>query len=188
MSIGYQKGQYWVPDEVYAKFAQRESYKKLLRATRKAGFTFHSEYSYNARRYTAEIITLEQFKGSAQWYIIKHNNAYDPNPMAAVCTAIRQSGRMTPLVSALCLEIEVELLADAYKIAVARQAEQARLETKLNLVLAELADTLALLAPPYECEDCIGMKEHGCYCLTMGALQPGGPAPLPAPYDEDDDL
>lgn len=28
----------------------------------------------------------------------------------------------------------------------------------------------------YECEDCIGMKEHGCYCQAMGARKPGGPA------------
>jgi hypothetical protein len=30
-------------------------------------------------------------------------------------------------------------------------------------------------APRYECEDCIGMREHGCYCQTMGAREPGGP-------------
>lgn len=142
MSIGYQKGQYWVPDEVYAKFAQRESYKKLLTATRIAGFTFHSEYSYNARRYTAEIITLEQFKGSAQWYIVKHNNAYDPNPMAALTRAIRESGRATPLVSVLCLEIEVELLRDAYKEQQRREAETMRLEGKLVAALMILEDAL----------------------------------------------
>lgn len=28
----------------------------------------------------------------------------------------------------------------------------------------------------YPCEDCIGMKEHGCYCKKMNAIQPGGPA------------
>jgi hypothetical protein len=26
----------------------------------------------------------------------------------------------------------------------------------------------------YECENCIGMREHGCYCKAMGARQPGG--------------
>jgi hypothetical protein len=32
-------------------------------------------------------------------------------------------------------------------------------------------------APDYECEDCIGMMNtHGCYCMAMGARQPGGPA------------
>jgi hypothetical protein len=29
--------------------------------------------------------------------------------------------------------------------------------------------------PTFECEDCIGMAEHGCYCAAMGAEQPGGP-------------
>ena len=28
----------------------------------------------------------------------------------------------------------------------------------------------------YPCEDCIGMKEHGCYCKNMNAVRPGGPA------------
>lgn len=27
-----------------------------------------------------------------------------------------------------------------------------------------------------ECEDCIGMKQHGCYCAAHGATKPGGPA------------
>jgi len=34
--------------------------------------------------------------------------------------------------------------------------------------------------PDYECQDCIGMIEHGCYCQAMGATQPGGPAALAA--------
>lgn len=28
----------------------------------------------------------------------------------------------------------------------------------------------------YECQNCIGMMDQGCYCKTMGALRPGGPA------------
>lgn len=28
----------------------------------------------------------------------------------------------------------------------------------------------------YECENCIGMIEHGCYCQAMGAVAPGGPS------------
>lgn len=27
----------------------------------------------------------------------------------------------------------------------------------------------------YQCEDCIGMKDYGCYCKSVGAIQPGGP-------------
>lgn len=26
----------------------------------------------------------------------------------------------------------------------------------------------------YECEDCIGMKEYGCFCMANGADRPGG--------------
>lgn len=29
----------------------------------------------------------------------------------------------------------------------------------------------------YKCQDCIGMREHGCYCQNRGALKPGGPFP-----------
>lgn len=32
--------------------------------------------------------------------------------------------------------------------------------------------------PDYECQDCIGMKEHGCYCQSVGAVAPGGPLPV----------
>lgn len=27
----------------------------------------------------------------------------------------------------------------------------------------------------YECENCIGMAAHGCYCKAMGAIGPDGP-------------
>lgn len=30
----------------------------------------------------------------------------------------------------------------------------------------------------YECQDCIGMKAHGCYCQAVGAIASGGPLPL----------
>lgn len=26
----------------------------------------------------------------------------------------------------------------------------------------------------YECQDCIGMKEYGCFCMANGASEPGG--------------
>jgi hypothetical protein len=29
----------------------------------------------------------------------------------------------------------------------------------------------------FECQDCLGMKEHGCYCAAVGAIAPGGPLP-----------
>lgn len=27
--------------------------------------------------------------------------------------------------------------------------------------------------PHFKCEDCIGMREHGCWCDAMGASAPG---------------
>ena len=32
------------------------------------------------------------------------------------------------------------------------------------------------MSATFECEDCIGMKQHGCYCAAMGATKPGGPS------------
>ena len=29
--------------------------------------------------------------------------------------------------------------------------------------------------PDYECENCIGMPEYGCYCRAHNAIAPGGP-------------
>lgn len=30
--------------------------------------------------------------------------------------------------------------------------------------------------PDYECQNCIGMPEYGCYCQTHGAVAPCKPA------------
>lgn len=29
--------------------------------------------------------------------------------------------------------------------------------------------------PSFDCEDCIGMAEHGCYCSAVGAIAPCTP-------------
>lgn len=176
MSLGYQKGRYWVPDDRFAQYAQRGSYKALLRAVFKAGFGTNVEYSYNARVYMAEIITIERFKGSANPYIVKHNNAYDANPMAALSKAIRASDYATPLVKLCCLEIEAELLREAVVAAQKRERLMAKLEAAIDALAA-------VFQPPYRCENCLGMIEHGCYCQAMGCPAPGVP-----PVDEDDDL
>lgn len=31
--------------------------------------------------------------------------------------------------------------------------------------------------PAWQCQNCIGMAEHGCYCSAVGAVAPGGPLP-----------
>lgn len=122
MSLGYVKGKFWVPDERYARYTELPAYKALMEANVGAGYNTHVEYSYNARRYMAEIITIEHFKGSQQPYFVKHNNTYDANPMAALTRAIRESGRASALGLACCLEIELVLLRES--LAAARAARQ----------------------------------------------------------------
>lgn len=29
------------------------------------------------------------------------------------------------------------------------------------------------MSAAFKCEDCIGVKQHGCYCAAMGATGPG---------------
>lgn len=139
MSLGYQKGNTWVPDARFDAYAQRASYKAMTRATVKAGFCTNVEYSYASRRYMAEIVTYERFRNSPTLYRVPHNNAYDANPMAALSKAIRGSGRVTPLLLACCLEIECELLAEALASARAREQKQAELESRLNAALDDLS-------------------------------------------------
>lgn len=192
MSLGYVKGRYWVSDDMFAKYATRASYKAFLAACREAGFALLCEYSYTAQRYTAEVITYTKMTNSPNYYFFKHNNAYDPNPLAAMGRAAVESAYVTPLVRACVLEMECELLRDAYAAAVERENKQAALEAKLLPVLNSLSDALysgwSLVTEPqsYKCENCIGMIEHGCYCMKVGAPTPGGPARVG--YDEDDDL
>jgi hypothetical protein len=169
MSLGYVKGRYWVPDDRFAKYAARESFKALLRAIRRADFTFECSFSYAAQVYTAEVITLERFKGSAQLYTIKHNNAFDPNPMAAIVQAIRKYERVSPLISACCLEIECELLAET--VAAARQRED-----RLHRVLDDLNEALDLHVE-YQLRETVPPE-------TLAAIT----VPIPTAPDEDDDL
>lgn len=143
MSLGYVKGRYWVSDDMFAKYAQRPSYKKFLEACRLAGFAILCEYSYTAQRYTAEIITYTKMQHSANYYFFKHNNTYDPNPLAAMGRAAVESDYATPLVRACVLEMECELLRDAYVAAVEREKRQAALEAKLLPVLGTLFETIA---------------------------------------------
>lgn len=193
MSLGYVKGRYWVSDDMFAKYATRPSYKKFLEACRLAGFAILCEYSYTGQRYTAEVITYTKMTNSPNYYFFKHNNAYDPNPLAAMGRAAVESDYATPLVRACVLEMECELLRDAYDAAVEREKKQAALEAKLLPVLNALSDAMyagwELVTEPqgYKCEDCIGMMiPHGCYCMAVGAPTPGGPAKVG--YDEDGDL
>ena len=176
MSLGYIKGKFWHPDERYARYANQDSYKELLRSMRPAGFTFNCEYSYTARRYTAEIITVEKFP-SGQYYIVKHNNAYHPNPMAAVCEAIRANERCTPWVRAACLVIECELLGEALVAARRREAIRDKIEAALD-ELGDLIRRLTIVEP-------LSAEPSDVAAAQWENIQSGA---ISAPNDEDDDL
>jgi hypothetical protein len=49
-----------------------------------------------------------------------------------------------------------------------------RWELLIDGIKQYAADEIASVLD-YDCEDCIGMCEHGCFCKAMGAVQPGGP-------------
>lgn len=179
MSLGYIKGKFWHPDERYARYANMDSYKELLHAMRMDGITFNCNFSYTARRYTAEIITVEKFP-SGQYYFITHNNAYHENPMAAVCMAVRANERSTAWTRAACLVIECELLAEAIAAAKGREA---RLEQTLDS-LADLLRRLTIVEPLSA--DPSDVAAAAWENIQSGAIE--YPEPVPAAPDEDDDL
>lgn len=41
----------------------------------------------------------------------------------------------------------------------------------------EIIETQPVELADFECENCLGMPEHGCYCKALGAVGPGGPIP-----------
>jgi hypothetical protein len=110
MSLGYQRGNSWVVDDVYARYSDWDAYHALIRACREAGFTFSCKYSHTARRYEAEIITIAKIGGS--WYETAHGNAFHENPMIAIVYAIRRHHHNTALTIAVCLELEVLVLRE----------------------------------------------------------------------------
>lgn len=109
MSLGYVKGKYWVADDYYKSFTEWETYKALSLACRAAGITFNCEYSYTTRRYTAEVVTIETIRG--QHYVVKHGNAYDEHPMLAITAAIRTHDHGSLLLSWLCIEMDIRVIA-----------------------------------------------------------------------------
>lgn len=145
MSLGYQKGRFWVPDERHAAYADRDGYKTLMTANVLAGFGTNVEYSHNAKTYMAEIVTIERFASSQRPYVIKHNNAYGPHPMIALTRAIRESGRASALCLACCLEIECWVLLETVRDAKAKAEWRARVREKIETVLSDLGSILDLV-------------------------------------------
>jgi hypothetical protein len=186
MSLGYVKGRYWVSDEVFATYAKRPSYTAFLEALRKAGVAIQCSYSYLARTYHAEIVTYERLQNSANSYMLKHNNAYDRNPLAAMGRAAVESDYATPLVRACVLEMEVELLADAYRDAVERERRQAAAEIKINEALDYLRATLDRIPVTFmQGSEVISTARVGE--LRSKPFPPSALVKI-VTYDEDDDL
>lgn len=110
MSLGYQRGNMWIRDIRYERCSEWDAYKALIRACRDAGFYFSCRYSYSAKRYETEIISLSQING--RWYEIKHGNAFHEHPMLSIVYAMRRHPTKTPLTMAVCLELEVMVLRE----------------------------------------------------------------------------
>jgi hypothetical protein len=174
-----------VPDDRFAAYTQMPFYAALLRACRRAGFTFECGFSYITHTYTAEIITIERFERSAQPYILKHNNAFDEHPLLAIARAIRESGRETLLLTAVLLEIEVQVLRETVMRA---QRNEQRLEQLLD-ALAKLLERVARQPKTWdEVFSDMEKTEHGTFVDRKGIEAAKTPRPLPAAPDEDDDL
>ena len=110
MSLGYHKGKYWVPDTTYAAYTEWEPYRKLLEATRLAGFSVNVEFSYYSQNYMAETRTIYR-RTDGSYSEVPHANAYDPNPMLALTKAVRKDHRVNLYCTVLCLEIDIRVLA-----------------------------------------------------------------------------
>lgn len=94
-------------------------------------------------------------------------------PLMAAMNGYQLVGLNDEHMKAIYLEIETHYLRQAVKTI-----------GKLELALDDLTGLVRSVNVPYACEDCIGMREHGCYCMSQGCVAPG----VPPAYDEDDDL
>lgn len=198
MSLGYTKGKFWIPDARFQAYSERASYKALLRANNLARISTNVEFSYTAQRYMAEVKTIERFEKSAQLYVITHGNAYDPNPMAALCLALRKYEPLTVLQRACILEIECELLKEALQAA----RERERLDAKLLRTLELLEDTILKAAPLIYDHDKLPDQQSDEYDRWCHLILHGKPRDTQPPvdpflegiqnrksvFDEDDDL
>lgn len=178
MSIGYVAGKQYRVDKDADRFIQLEPYKKLLQYLRWAGIAAETKYSHVGRNYTTELKEVMRFKKSAQLYMVSLAMKHGPDPLSSLISAIRQVMNVDDYLAVLLLESEIA----SWTISLADMRE---FEAKLDKQLDALRMALDTIVIDYVCENCIGMIAHGCYCKTMGALVPGGPAVV---IDEDDDL
>ena len=143
MSLGYVKGKYWVADDRFARYAKWDAYRELFTPLREQNLSIDVRFTYITHTYEAEIVAFEQ----RPWGYLRTPKtlATDPNPLAAVSKAIRKLHEPGPLLRALCLEIEVQLLAET-------AAENRRWKTQLEQLDAQL-DTLHGLVRSYPLDD-----------------------------------
>lgn len=184
MSLGYVKGKYWVTDDHFARYAKWDTYRDILPALRHEGYAVDISFTYISRSYQAEIISYEK----RPWGYLRHSRslAYDPNPMAAMTKAIRKLDRPGALLLAYCLELEVQLLAETYAIAHARELLLERLDFQLD-VLNDLLPAVRKFLP---CVEPLSGDPSDVAAAHWESIQQGSidyPEPIHV-YDEDDDL
>lgn len=172
MPIGYIVGNQYRLDRNYDRYAVLDVWKKLVRQLSLQQITVDVSYSFIGRKYNCELKRLTRFEKSGNWYGIPINLTSDHSPLGAMTAALRDAmidnpEIGTPLVRVLILEAEVTLLAWAVKRALAQEAQ-------IAAMLKQLEAALDLIEIDYDCENCIGMIEHGCFCKANGARRPGG--------------
>lgn len=87
-------------------------------------------------------------------------------------------GRLDPLVGRWPSGWSVEKENGVYRVEQTSNGKFVCATWVADYVLTRFLDNLLRAQSTsldYECQDCIGMREHGCYCKAMGADQPGGP-------------
>lgn len=201
MPLGYVKGNSYCQNWDYDRYAAMPIFKLLCDYARKLKYSLHFTYSHITRAYDCEIREICYFKQSATPYWLGLTNRGGATPVEALCNALRVAAPPTPLLQVLCLEAECVLLGEDME-------KSRKLEAKISKVLDDLRWIMLSVNLPYECENCIGMIEHGCYCQSQGCPAPGVPpeewdrskeiipkadvarviAPLLASPGEDDDL
>lgn len=173
MPLGYVKGNTHCQNWDYDRYAALPVFKALCDLARENSLSLHFSFSNITRAYDCEVRRIHYFKEGQNPYWVGCANRGGDTPLEALCDALRVALPVTPLLQVLCLEAECALFVMA--VAKARETE-AKIDKALDQ-LRGLLDTIMLhvLIDDYECENCIGMVEHGCYCKAMGASAPGNP-------------
>jgi hypothetical protein len=141
MPIGYIVNKRYVIDTLYDRYADLDVSKRIAREASKRGYGCHVYYSATARGYCCEIRKFEnKFKHSAHIYFLTEGHKYGPNPLEAMCRAVRQCIPLDPLMRVLLLEAEAVQLGIEIKD---RRAVEDRLERALTDLRAVL-DTIPI--------------------------------------------